>query len=274
MRWSVRRSLALAASVVTVAAGLAAPGEAAVTQTFTTAQSPFPPDAGGRGGPNQGYYYLDYLRGVTFERGPYPVSRGRIGQNNFFTFDLRPACAASEVTLQLVRGSEAPAGGQTGTADYAMHQVTTPAGIVNTPGGSPWSLDTFTLTASGVWQDLEDGTSYGEASYPLEGLPSDVLSFRLNPAGVAGFNAARGDFFTVGGTGGGRRFVAGNQFIYRNPIFSGVSDPGKLVVTCALPTSKAQCKNGGWRDFPDFENQGDCVSFVATGGKNPPANNP
>jgi hypothetical protein len=37
------------------------------------------------------------------------------------------------------------------------------------------------------------------------------------------------------------------------------------------PTSKDQCKNGGWRDFGVFENQGDCVSFVATGGKNPPA---
>ena len=37
-----------------------------------------------------------------------------------------------------------------------------------------------------------------------------------------------------------------------------------------LPTSKDQCKNGGWRTFPGFKNQGDCVSFVATGGKNPP----
>jgi hypothetical protein len=29
-----------------------------------------------------------------------------------------------------------------------------------------------------------------------------------------------------------------------------------------LPTSKDQCKNGGWRDFGVFKNQGDCVSFV------------
>ena len=35
------------------------------------------------------------------------------------------------------------------------------------------------------------------------------------------------------------------------------------------PTSFAQCMNGGWRDFPQFKNQGGCVSFVATGGKNP-----
>ena len=39
-----------------------------------------------------------------------------------------------------------------------------------------------------------------------------------------------------------------------------------------LPTSKAQCMHGGWKNFgTTFKNQGDCVSFVATGGKNPPS---
>jgi 6-phosphogluconolactonase (cycloisomerase 2 family) len=38
----------------------------------------------------------------------------------------------------------------------------------------------------------------------------------------------------------------------------------------ALPTTKDQCKNGGWQTFGVFRNQGDCVSFVMTGGKNPP----
>ena len=38
-----------------------------------------------------------------------------------------------------------------------------------------------------------------------------------------------------------------------------------------LPTSKGQCKNGGWRTYGVFKNQGDCVSFVATKGKNPPS---
>jgi hypothetical protein len=35
-------------------------------------------------------------------------------------------------------------------------------------------------------------------------------------------------------------------------------------------TSKEQCKDGGWQSF-GFKNQGDCVSFLATGGKNPPS---
>jgi hypothetical protein len=34
-------------------------------------------------------------------------------------------------------------------------------------------------------------------------------------------------------------------------------------------TGKEQCKDGGWQSF-GFKTQGDCVSFVATGGKNPP----
>jgi hypothetical protein len=47
---------------------------------------------------------------------------------------------------------------------------------------------------------------------------------------------------------------------------------GDLVVHDAppLPTSKDQCKNGGWRNFAGFTNQGGCVSFVATGGRHPP----
>jgi hypothetical protein len=50
-------------------------------------------------------------------------------------------------------------------------------------------------------------------------------------------------------------------------------DSGDIVVSAGFPgpTSKDECKHGGWRDFGVFKNQGDCVSFVATKGKNPPA---
>jgi hypothetical protein len=49
---------------------------------------------------------------------------------------------------------------------------------------------------------------------------------------------------------------------------------GELAVhdAPAFPTSKEQCQNGGWQAFPGFRNQGDCVSFVVTGGRNPPGN--
>ena len=54
---------------------------------------------------------------------------------------------------------------------------------------------------------------------------------------------------------------------------SDITVNGQLQVpeTTSMPTSKDDCKNGGWQNFtPAFKNQGDCVSFVATGGKNPP----
>jgi hypothetical protein len=44
---------------------------------------------------------------------------------------------------------------------------------------------------------------------------------------------------------------------------------GTATVTFVGPTDKDQCKQGGWQTFGIFKNQGDCVSFVATGGKNP-----
>ncbi len=41
-----------------------------------------------------------------------------------------------------------------------------------------------------------------------------------------------------------------------------------------LPSAKEQCKKGGFRNFGGaFRNQGDCVSFVATQGKNEPGKN-
>ncbi len=48
---------------------------------------------------------------------------------------------------------------------------------------------------------------------------------------------------------------------------------GTACDTPEKPTTKDQCKNGGWQSFNGsytFKNQGDCVSYVATGGKNGP----
>jgi hypothetical protein len=46
-----------------------------------------------------------------------------------------------------------------------------------------------------------------------------------------------------------------------------VNEQGDLVVDDIkpLPTSKDQCKGGGWRSYGVFKNQGACVSFVNRG---------
>ena len=50
---------------------------------------------------------------------------------------------------------------------------------------------------------------------------------------------------------------------------------GSYTLQCPnqLPTSTEQCKDAGFKDFEGFGNQGECVSFVATEGKNEPGKN-
>jgi hypothetical protein len=76
----------------------------------------------------------------------------------------------------------------------------------------------------------------------------------------------------VGPTGDGLEALPGAGCPTPLSSYVDLEFTGDLVVVDAepLPTSKDQCKKGGWRTFGVFKNQGDCVSFVATGGKNPP----
>ena len=64
--------------------------------------------------------------------------------------------------------------------------------------------------------------------------------------------------------------MRGSNFDYNDILM------GTLIVD---EVSKDECKAGGWMNFhglsgaPLFRNQGDCVSFVATGGRNDPGRN-
>jgi hypothetical protein len=50
--------------------------------------------------------------------------------------------------------------------------------------------------------------------------------------------------------------------------------PGDAQNGCPLPTDPAQCKNDGWKNYgTSFKSQGDCVSYVASRGKNEPGKN-
>ena len=54
-------------------------------------------------------------------------------------------------------------------------------------------------------------------------------------------------------------------------IRSGVSFVvGYLQIGNCAPTSKDQCKNGGWRNYPQFTNQGSGIAFFTTAPRRAP----
>lgn len=102
----------------------------------------------------------------------------------------------------------------------------------------------------------------------------------LHSAVIVGANSVNGDFafaqalqpgvntitIDVGDWGGlnGFNYRIDMSVVSDQPL--GITAPPPL-----LPTNADQCKKDGWRAYGVFKNQGDCVSFVATGGKNLPA---
>jgi len=53
---------------------------------------------------------------------------------------------------------------------------------------------------------------------------------------------------------------------FNESFLSALTEPVLIV-----PTSKDDCENGGWQNYPQFKNQGECVSYVAQqqGGSDP-----
>ena len=118
------------------------------------------------------------------------------------------------------------------------------------------------------------------------------LSFQYsyyNGALVYGYDS--GGFYRIGPSGYWTAFIAGENPSISEPVVATSSgllyvttndlywyygdNAGSISVTVTspppLPIHKAQCKHGGWRTFGVFKNQGDCVSYVATDGKNEPS---
>ena len=98
----------------------------------------------------------------------------------------------------------------------------------------------------------------------------------VGPAGVANFGFPPGTApmsFTSSLTPGFNTL----SFTVNNCIMSRTGIDFTATAQYTLyPTSTDQCKDGGWQNYTDkngtpFKNQGDCVAYVATGGKNPPA---
>jgi hypothetical protein len=111
-----------------------------------------------------------------------------------------------------------------------------------------WSTRTVTCSNGTIV-----GTQGGPASYTLEAITATcpnavVQAFGPNIGSNNPLYTVRTDLFNFNGT------------VYDFEPYAVASD-------------KDQCKNGGWQTYKDasgngFKNQGDCVSYVATHGKN------
>jgi hypothetical protein len=75
----------------------------------------------------------------------------------------------------------------------------------------------------------------------------------------------------TGGTSGPRLFsvtqassTSDCSFVPPGTLAEVIEGGISIVDAPALPTSKDQCANGGWKIYGVFKNRGDCVSLVAT----------
>lgn len=132
-----------------------------------------------------------------------------------------------------------------------------------------------------------NGSASGPAGPGDGGSGGDVAANCAAGGGGGGggyFGGGGGASGSAGGGGGG-----GSDFCATSVTCTVSSGAGTQTVpgtgtgfaqvtitysTSEVPASKAACMNGGWQNLTDsngtpFKNQGDCVSYVATGGKNP-----
>lgn len=117
-------------------------------------------------------------------------------------------------------------------------------GSTSTPTGTPVSANLQCTDPEGT------ALTYSAVAGPGYGTISPIGpdgSFTYTPA--AGYSGP--DSFT---------FIAGD-----GTHSSGVGTFAITVTGSGSPTSKYECKDGGWQRFdnPRFRNQGECVSFVA-----------
>lgn len=118
--------------------------------------------------------------------------------------------------------------------------------------------------------------SYGTAPIGVDG-PYNSLNVGVVGTPVVGsdgdsdrvfWNTITAGWYTDGGVGGVGIFREDNNWTPYG------TTPIKITASSVMPASKDECKKDGWKSFgTTFKNQGDCVSFVATQGRNQPSGN-
>ncbi len=149
------------------------------------------------------------------------------------------------------------------------------------------SIDMSGVDAGAISQTFATtiGNTY-TVSFYLAGNPADAPTVKTLDVGATGGTVSHYTFDTTGSTLANMNWTAESYSVLATTTSTTLSfvstTPGafgpaidNVVVTETVPT-KSDCKQGGWQTMIDtagnrFKNQGDCVSFFATGGKNPGA---
>ena len=139
-----------------------------------------------------------------------------------------------------------------------------------------FSSQAVTLPDSVIYGISYNTSNYGYSPLGVSG-PYDSLNVGLAPAVSVGSQVNPGKVFLnstwsgaycdkgTAGTGRFRLDSPGDEA--SDACWTGSVPAVQFVATGLAPTSKDQCKAGGWQQFdnPHFKNQGDCIQFVNTG---------
>jgi 6-phosphogluconolactonase len=148
--------------------------------------------------------------------------------------------------------------------------ATVPTGVAVNPDGKSVYVTTASCCSTGTISqyDLRPGGTLSLKSPPTVAAGQGPEDLAVSPDGKSIYvtNAASDDVsqYDVGPEG---------RLTPKSPASVAAGDGAFDVAVSPsplVPSSKDQCKNGGWREF-GFKNQGDCVSFVVSRGKNQPS---
>jgi hypothetical protein len=96
----------------------------------------------------------------------------------------------------------------------------------------------------------------GEVHGTISCLPSPPILQLVGVPYTATIHTPNGNFHDEG-TSDVNVTIGGSAASATESFTSSLAQPVLIA-----PTSKDQCKNDGWKNFPQFKNQGQCVSFV------------
>ena len=138
-----------------------------------------------------------------------------------------------------------------------LYPIEPPTAAINSPSGNLYALNesvdpAFSCTEAPGGPGLTSCVDSNGVSASFGSSPPSNLATGASMAGIGQLNTSQVGKFT---------------FSVTAESFSGL---GATSTIDYVVIGSEQCKNGGWQTFGVFKNQGDCVSYVATGGKNPP----